>query len=108
MLMKEMGVRHFPAPKTHPQSVGLSELYVQLITFSLRAFLCQHPSAISIWDPFLDSVVHILNCRVIKVMAFTPSQLLLGFNPTRQIAWDLNPETEARLEELVTHSGNCQ
>ena len=33
-------------------------------------------------------------------MGYTPSQLLLGFNPTRQIAWDLNPETEARLEEL--------
>ena len=27
VLKEEMGVRHFPAPKTHPQSVGLSERY---------------------------------------------------------------------------------
>ena len=83
VLLKEVGVRHFPAPKTHPQSIGLSERYVQLITFSLRTFLCQYPTAIRVWDVFLDSVVHALNCRTIKIMGYTPSQLLLGFNPTR-------------------------
>ena len=36
-------------------------------------------------------------------MGYTPSQLLLGFNPTQQIAWDLNPETEARLEDQESH-----
>ena len=36
-------------------------------------------------------------------MGYTPSQLLLGFNPTRQIAWDLNPESEARLGELEAY-----
>ena len=36
-------------------------------------------------------------------MGYTASQLLLGFNPTRQIAWDLNPESEARLGKLEIH-----
>ena len=76
---------------------------MQLITFSPRIFLCQHPSAIRTWDIFLDSIIHALNCRTIKVMGYTPSQLLLGLNPTRQIAWDLNPESEARLGELEAY-----
>ena len=36
-------------------------------------------------------------------MGYTPSQLLLGFYPTRQIAWDLFPESEARVEELKAY-----
>ena len=102
-LMIELGIRHFPAPKTHPQSVGLSERYVQLITFSLRVFLNQHPLAILTWDNFLGSVIHALHCRTIKVMGYTPSQLLIRFNPTRQLAWDLNPMTDARLDELESY-----
>jgi len=30
-------VRHFPAPKTHPSSVGLAERYVQILMSMLRA-----------------------------------------------------------------------
>ena len=100
MLTKEIGVRHFPAPKTHPQSVELSERYVQLITFSLRIFLNQYPSAIRTWDVYLSSIAHALYCQTVKVLGYTPSQLLIGFNPIRQIAWDLNPESETRLGEL--------
>ena len=96
-------MRHFPAPEANPQSVGLSERYVQLITFSLRTFLSQHPSAIRTWDVFLGSAIHALICRTIKVMGYTPSQHLLGFNPNRQIAWDLNPESGARLGELEAY-----
>ena len=36
-------------------------------------------------------------------MVYTPSQLLLWFNPTQQIAWDLNPESEAQLGELEAY-----
>jgi len=103
VLMAELGIRHFPAPKTHPQSVGLSESYVQLITFSLRIFLNQHPSAIRTWDTYLTSVIHALNCRTVKVFGYTPSQLLIGFNPTRQIVWDLDPKSESQLSELGSY-----
>ena len=44
-----------------------------------------------------------LNCRTIKAMGYTPSQLLIRFNPTRQIAWDLSPTTDARLDKLESH-----
>ena len=88
--MVELGilVRHFPAPKTHPQSVGLSERYVQLITFSLRRFLDQHPSAIGTWDVFLSSIVHALNCRTVKIV------------------WDLNPEDKTHIDELEVYIQN--
>ena len=102
VLMKEVRVRHFPTPKTHPQSVGLSERYVQLITFSLRTFLDQYPSAIRTWDVFLGRIVHALNCRIIKVMGYTPSQLLIGFNPVRQI-WDLDPKATLYRDELESY-----
>ena len=82
--------------------IGLSERYVQLITFSLRTFLNQYPLAIRTWDVYLSGIVHTLNCRTVKVLGHTPSQLLIGFNPTRQIEWDLNPESEIRLGELET------
>ena len=42
-----------------------------------------------------------LNCQTVKAMGYTPSQLLIGFNPTRQIAWDLSPMTDARLESHI-------
>jgi hypothetical protein len=35
-LLKENGIRHFRAPKSHPSSVGLIEKYVQLILYGLR------------------------------------------------------------------------
>ena len=100
--MKEVGVRHFPAPKTHPQSVGLSECYVQLITFCLRTFLDQCPSTIRTWDVFLGRIVHALNCQIIKVMGYTPSQLLIGFNPVRQI-WNLDPKATLYRDELESY-----
>ena len=103
ILIAELGIRHFPAPKTHPQSVGLSERYVRLVTFSLRTSPNQHPSAIATWDGFLGSTIHALNCGTVKIMGYTPSQLLIGFNQTRQVAWGLNPETEVCLDELEAY-----
>jgi len=38
-LLKQYSVKQFPAPKTHPSSVGLSERYVQLLMTSLQATL---------------------------------------------------------------------
>lgn len=37
--LKARGVRHYPAPKSHPSSVGLSERYVQLVLHALRKMM---------------------------------------------------------------------
>ena len=99
--MKELGVRRFPATKTHPQSIGLSERYIQLTPFSLRTFLKQYPSAIRTWDVFLGNTIHALNYRTIGVMGYTPLQLI-GFNPARPL-WDPNPKTTSHLDELGSY-----
>ena len=78
MLVKR-GIRHFPAPKTHPLLVGLAERYVQLIMGILRRRV--QGSNKDLWDTLLASAVQTLNTRGIKVHRFTPSELLFGYNP---------------------------
>ena len=73
------GIKHFPAPKTHPSSVGLAERYVQLIMGILRRRIQGNNK--ELWDTLLASAVQTLNTRGVKVHGYTPSELLLGYNP---------------------------
>lgn len=78
--LRARGVRQFPAPKSHPSSVGLAERYVQLVVIGLRTFLQHSPAMVDHWDVFIPQVVHSINTRVIRTHGYTPSQLLFGFN----------------------------
>jgi hypothetical protein len=83
-----LGVKHFPAPKTHPSSVGLAERYVQLIMGILKRRI--QGTDKKLWDTLLASAVRTLNTRGVKVHGFTPSQLLLGYNPRSGPEDDIN------------------
>jgi len=72
-------IKHFPAPKTHPSSVGLAERYVQLVMGILKRRI--QGSSKELWDTLLPSAVQTLNTRGVKVHGYTPSELLLGYNP---------------------------
>jgi hypothetical protein len=77
-------IKHYPAPKTHPQSVGLSERYVRLVLEGLRKKLKQlskNDCQITAWSYYLPGITHAINTRVVKTHGFTPSELLLGRNP---------------------------
>ena len=63
----------------HPSSVGLAERYVQLVMGILRRRI--QGGNKDLWDKLLASAVQTLNTRGIKVHGFTPSELLLGYNP---------------------------
>ena len=77
--LEERGIKHFPAPKSHPSSFGLAERYVQLLMGILK-WRVQKDST-NIWDMLIPSAVHTLNTRGVNVHGFTPSELLLGYNP---------------------------
>jgi hypothetical protein len=77
--LQEKDIKHFPAPKTHPQSVGLSERYVQLLMNVVKrmTITCgQHN-----WDICVPLAVKALNSRIVRVHGYTPSELLFGFIP---------------------------
>lgn len=105
-MLAKFEVKHLWAPTSHPQSVGMSERYVQIVLAALRSIL-QHVGAyIFDWDKFLRTCVHAINTRLIKVHGFSPSQLLMGFEPTTTpFLMDFDNELrsqalQTRIEEL--------
>ena len=72
-------IKHFPAPRHHPQSVGLSERYVQLVIGILHKRV-QHTDKL-LWDTLLDDVVSSINTRVLRIHGKSPAELLFGFTP---------------------------
>ena len=86
--LMRMGIKHFPAPKTHPSSVGLAERYVQLIMGILKRRIQGNDKRL--WDTLLASAVRTLNTRAVKVHGFTPAELLLGYNPRSGPADDIS------------------
>jgi hypothetical protein len=80
------GIIHYPAPKTHPQLVGLSERYVRLLSEGLRKKLKQlskNDCQITTWSYCLSEIIHEINTSVVKTHGFTLSELLLCHNPIR-------------------------
>jgi hypothetical protein len=99
-LLKANGIKHFPAPKSHPSSVGLIERYVQLILYGLRRHTLLVDRGKFLWDRFLPLVINNLNDRVLRVHGYTPSQLLFGCTPRRS-GWDVTPTQEHVAEGLA-------
>lgn len=52
------------------------------------------------WDLYVDTVVHSINTRKLRVHSSIPADLLLGFNPNR-IGWDTSPSTERAVPILM-------
>lgn len=74
----------FPAPITHPSSVGLAEKYVHLLMTGLRTASQGEHADLDRWSNFVSVVVFAVNNRIVRVHGFTPSQLLFGFSPRGQ------------------------
>jgi len=97
-----LSVNHIPAPKSHPQSVGLAEHYVKLLVDGLKVTLRGRKLLQEDWDLVVDSVIHAINTRVLSVHGFSPAESLLGFNPNRT-GWEARPDTECAVAVLSTH-----
>jgi len=99
------GVRQFPAPKTHPSSVGLLERYVQLMLYGLRrAIIGNARGRTERWSEYVDGVLHAMNTKAVKIHQFTPAEVMLGFNPTRHRIDFTVRDHQTALELQARHS----
>ena len=79
-MWEDHGVIHFPAAISHPQSVGLSERYVQMLMGRIR-FKCITIGNGHHWGLYIHDSVLDINTRCIRIHGYTPAQILLSFNP---------------------------
>ena len=99
------GVRQFPAPKTHPSSVGLLERYVQLMLYGLRRVITGGAGGCTErWSEYVDGVLHAMNTKAVKIHRFTPAEVMLGFNPTRHRFDFTVRDHQAALDLQARHS----
>lgn len=102
--LAKQDIRHVWAPAYHPSSVGLAERHVQLVLSLLRKELQSEEDAIFKWDEYIPKITHLANTRVIRAHGFTPSELLLGFNPRRHHDME-EIEATLRQEALASQPG---
>ena len=77
-LLVEHGIKLIPAPKSHSSSVGLAERYVQLLMRILKRRV--QTTSKRMWDTVIPRALRTLNTCGAKVHAYTPAELLLGYN----------------------------
>jgi len=98
-VLRMLSIIHLPAPKSHPQSVGLAERYVKLLVDGLKVTILGPKLQQEDWDLVVDQVIHAINTRVLSVHGFSPAELLLGYN-TRTIGGEVSPGTERALAAI--------
>lgn len=94
------GVSHFTGPISHPSSTGLLERGVQeMMTFISKK--CIDRRAHSGWSLMVREGVLEMNTKGVRIHGYSPSQLMLGFEP-QLYHFDINPAplpTPAEAEE---------
>lgn len=80
-MWKDHGVMHFTSAISHPQSVGLSERYVQMLMERIR-LACLSLGTSDYWSCEIRNAVLAINTRCIRIHRYTPAEILLGFNPS--------------------------
>jgi len=98
-VLSMLSFRNMPAPKWHPQSVGLAEGYVKLLVDGLKVTIMGGKLPQEEWDLVVDPVVYAVNTRVLSVHRFSQAELLLGYNPQRT-AGEAGPDTEEAVVAL--------
>ena len=72
---------HFTAAISHPQSLGLSERYVQMVMGRIR-LRCISAGTSKAWSLLLKDAPIDINTHCIRIHGYMPSEILLGFNAT--------------------------
>ena len=80
-MWKDHGVLHFASAISHPQSVGLSERYVQMLMGRIR-LACLSLGSSRYWSREIRNAVLAINTRCIRIHGYMPAEILLGFNPS--------------------------
>ena len=97
-MWEDHGVQHFTAAVSHPQSVGLSERYVQMTMGRIR-LKCIERGTSRDWGLLVKDAVIDINTRCVRIHGYTPSEILLGYNAVTSrravIANELGHSTES-------------
>jgi len=72
---------HFTSAISHPQSVSLSERYVQMLIGIIR-LSCISRGSSHHWGNEIQDAVLSISIRCIRLHGYTPAEILLGFNPS--------------------------
>jgi hypothetical protein len=83
-LLKPKGARQFPAPKTHPKSVGLSQWYIRLILGAIQVRLKADSQKIPSWALEPEFGVRRINIRFLRVNGYSSAIQMLGYTPIQQ------------------------
>ena len=99
-------VKHLPAPRQHPQSVGMLEQHVQLVMGILRKHV-QNKDKLQ-WNTFLQEIVSNKNTRVLCIHGQSPAGLLFGFTPRSHVDQTLDDVTTlSRLDQAAEWPMPC-
>lgn len=93
------GVIHFASAISHPQSVGLSERYVQMLMGRIR-LACISLGSSANWGMEIRNAVLAINTRFVRLHGYTPAEILLGFNPSTTRKIEAGMEDWAKRELL--------
>lgn len=78
-MWKDGGVLHFTTAISHPQSVGLSERYVQMV-MGWVCLKCISAGSSKDWGLHVKDAIIDIKTRCVCIHGYTPSEILLGFN----------------------------
>ena len=83
------GVSHFTGPISHPSSTELLERGVQeIINFLNKRYIERNDN--QGWSLMIREYILAMNTKAVRIHGYTPSQLMLGFNP-QQYHFDTTP-----------------
>ena len=97
------GVMHFPSAISHPQSVGLSERYVQMLMGRIR-LNCISQGSSKPWGQEIRNSVLAINTRCVKIHGYSPAEVLLGYNP--ETSRNNNTDLSGWLKHELLQSGD--
>ena len=80
-MWSDHGVIHFTSAISHPQSVGLSERYVQMLMGRIR-LSCISLGTSRYWSKEIRNVFLAMNTQRARLHGYSPAEILLGFNPS--------------------------
>ena len=95
-MWEDHGVIHFAAAISHPQSVGLSERYVQMVIGRIR-LRCISLGSSKNWGLLVEDARSDINTHCVRIHWHTPSKILLGFNAYTSRRLVLDVETAGEL-----------
>lgn len=77
-------VHYIQVTVSHPLSTGMVERAVQMVISTLWKTCYDDRDILRWWSTVLDDLTIDINTHLVKVHGYTPSKILIGFNPVKK------------------------